>query len=274
VLPGYFETLHTRILEGRAFTEADNASGRNLAVIDQSLAEKAFPSQSALGKRICVYIPNPTWLEVIGVVEHQRLQTLADPGREQIFMTDGFLGIGISRHWALRTAGDPTRYAAAVRAEIAKFAPGRLAITEMQTMDTAIDTAQSTTRFHLLLIGTFAVVAALLAAIGLYGVASSAVRQRTAEIGLRIALGAAPGGIFRLVIGQGLTLSLAGIAIGLVAAGGLTRVMASMLVGIKATDPGTFAAMILLFILVAAVACWVPARRAAGLDPTAALREE
>jgi predicted permease len=274
VLPGYFETLHTRILEGRAFTEADNASGRNLAVIDQSLAEKAFPSQSALGKRICVYIPNPTWLEVIGVVEHQRLQTLADPGREQIFMTDGFLGIGISRHWALRTAGDPTRYAAAVRAEIAKFAPGRLAITEMQTMDTAIDTAQSTTRFHLLLIGTFAVVAALLAAIGLYGVVSSAVRQRTAEIGLRIALGAAPGGIFRLVIGQGLTLSLAGIAIGLVAAGGLTRVMASMLVGIKATDPGTFAAMILLFILVAAVACWVPARRAAGLDPTAALREE
>ncbi|MGA3239948.1 MAG: FtsX-like permease family protein [Bryobacteraceae bacterium] len=141
-------------------------------------------------------------------------------------------------------------------------------------MDTAIDTAQSTTRFHLLLIGTFAVVAALLAAIGLYGVVSSAVRQRTAEIGLRIALGAAPGGIFRLVIGQGLTLSLAGIAIGLVAAGGLTRVMASMLVGIKATDPGTFAAMILLFILVAAVACWVPARRAAGLDPTAALREE
>jgi predicted permease len=274
VLPGYFETLHARILEGRAFTEEDNAGGRNLAVIDQSLAEKAFPNQPAQGKRICVHIPNATCLEVIGVVEHQRLQTLAEPGRDQIFMTDGFWGIGISRHWALRTAGDPAKYADVVRAEIAKFAPGRLAITEMQTMDATVDAAQATTRFHLLLIGVFAAVAALLAAIGLYGVVSSAVRQRTAEIGLRMALGAAPGGVFRLVIGRGLALSAAGIAIGLAAAGGLTRIMASMLVGIKATDPGTFAAMILGFFLVAAVACWVPARRAADLDPTVALREE
>jgi putative ABC transport system permease protein len=274
VLPGYFETLHSRILEGRTFTEADNALGRNLAVIDQSLAQKAFPNQSALGKRICVYIPGPTWLEVAGVVEHQRLHSLADPGPEQIFMPDGFWGIGISRHWALRTAGNPAKYAAAVRAEIAKFAPGRLAVTEMQTMDTTVDRAQATTRFHLLLIGLFAAVAASLAAVGLYGVVSSAVRQRTAEIGLRMALGAETGGIFRLIIGQGLSLSAAGIAIGLVAAAALTRVMASMLVGITATDPVTFAAMILFFFLVAAVACWVPARRAAGLDPTAALHEE
>jgi putative ABC transport system permease protein len=274
VLPGYFETLRSRILEGRPFTESDNAPGRNLAVIDQSLAEKAFPNQSALGKRICVYIPGPTWLEVVGVVEHQRLHSLAHPGGEQIFMPDGFWGIGISRHWALRTAGDPANYAATVRTEIAKFAPGRLAITEMQTMDTTIDRAQATTRFDLLLIGLFAMIAALLAAVGLYGVVSSAVRQRTAEIGLRIALGAEPAGIFRLVIGQGLGLSAAGIAIGFVAAAGLTRVMASMLVGITATDPWTFAAVILLFFLVAAVACWVPARRAAALDPTVALREE
>ena len=189
-------------------------------------------------------------------------------------MTDGFWGIGISRHWALRTAGDPTKYAGVVRAEIAKFAPGRLAITEMQTMDATVDAAQATTRFHLLLIGVFAAVAALLAGVGLYGVVSSAVRQRTAEIGLRMALGAGPRGVFRLVIGKGLALSAAGIAIGLAAAGGLTRIMASMLVGIKATDPGTFAAMILVFFLVAAVACWVPARRASGLDPTVALREE
>jgi putative ABC transport system permease protein len=274
VLPGYFETLHSRILEGRTFTEADNASGRNLAVIDQTLAEKAFPNRSALGRRICVNIPDPTWLEVIGVVGHQRLHSLADPGREQIFMPDGFWGIGISRHWALRTAGDPAKYAGAVRTEIAKFAPGRLAITEMQTMDTTIDRAQATTRFNLLLIGLFATVAASLAAVGLYGVVSSVVRQRTAEIGLRIALGADPAGILRLVIGQGLGLSAAGIAIGFVAAAGLTHVMASMLVGITATDPWTFAAMILLFFLVAAVACWVPARRAAALDPTVALREE
>lgn len=274
VLPGYFETLRSRISEGRTFTDADNAAGRNLAVIDQSLAAKAFPRQSAIGKRICVYIPDPTWLEVIGVVEHQHLRSLADRGREQIFLIDGFWGIGISRHWALRTTGDPVKYAAAVRAEIAKFAPGRLAVTEIQTMDTTVDQAQSTTRFHLLLIGIFAVMATVLAGVGLYGVLSSAVGQRTAEIGIRMALGAAPGGIFRTVIGRGLALSGAGIAIGFAAAAGLTRAMTSMLVGVKPTDPATFAMMTVLFLLVAAIACWVPARRAAGLDPIAALREE
>lgn len=274
VLPGYFETLHSRILEGRTFTDADNANGRNVAVIDHSLAKKAFPNQSALGRRICVHIPGPTWLEVVGVVGHQRLHSLADPGRDQIFMPDGFWGIGISRHWALRTAGHPETYAATVRAEIAKFAPGRLAITELQTMDTTVDHAQAPTRFNLVLIGLFAMIAAALAAVGVYGVVSSAVRQRTAEIGLRMALGAEPAGILRLVIGQGLRLSAAGISVGLVAALGLTRFMSSMLVGITATDPGTFAAMTLSFFLVAAVACWVPARRAAGLDPTVALREE
>lgn len=274
VLPGYFETLRSRMLEGRTFTEADNANRRNLAVIDESLAEKAFPNQSAIGKRICVYIPDATWLEVIGVVEHQRLHSLADPGGEQIFMTDGFWGIGISRHWALRTVGEPAKYAAAVRAEVARFAPGRLAITEMQTMDTTVREAQSATRFQLLLIGIFAAIAAVLAAVGLYGVMSSVVGQRTAEIGVRMALGAAPGGIFRLVIGQGLALSASGIAIGFAAAMGLTRTMTSMLVGVQPTDPATFAMMTALFVLVAAMAGWLPARRAARLDPTVALREE
>ncbi len=274
ILPGYFETLHSRILEGRTFTEADNASGQKLAVIDQSLAEKVFPNQSALERRICVYIPDPTWLRVIGVVEHQRLHTLADRGREQIFVMDGFWGIGISRHWALRTEGDPEKYAAIVRLEIAKFAPGRLAITDMQTMDTTINREQAGTRFDLLLIGLFAMIAALLAAVGLYGVVSSAVRQRTAEIGLRIALGAEPGGVVRLVIRQGLTLGAVGIGIGLVASAGLTRVMASMLVGIQPTDPATYALMTAVFLLVTAMACWVPARRAGGVDPMVALREE
>ena len=143
-----------------SFKEADNANARNLAIIDQSLAAKAFPNESAVGKRICVHIPKPTCLEVIGVVEHQRLRSLASPGREQIFLTDGFWGIGISRHWALRTSGDPAKYAAAVRAEVAKFAPGRLAVTEMQTMETTLEQAQATTRFELLLIGLFATVAA------------------------------------------------------------------------------------------------------------------
>jgi predicted permease len=274
VLPGYFETLHARILQGRTFTEADNANGQKVAVIDQSLAERVFPNQSALDQRICVYIPDPTWLTVIGVVEHERLHSLADRGREQIFVTDGFWGIGISRHWALRTEGNPEKYVTIVRSEIAKFAPGRLAITEMQTMDTTVNQQQAGTRFDLLLLGLFAMVAAMLATVGLYGIVSSAVRQRTAEIGLRIALGAERGGVVRLVIGQGLTLSAAGIGIGLVASAGLTRVMGSMLVGIKPTDPATYVLMSGLFFLVTAMACWVPARRAGGIDPMVALREE
>jgi putative ABC transport system permease protein len=274
VLPGYFETLHSRMLEGRTFTQADNASGQKLAVIDQSLAEKVFPHQSPLDRLVCVYIPDPTWLRVIGVVEHQRLHTLADRGREQIFATDGFWGIGISQHWALRTAGEPEKYAPIVRSTIAKFAPGRLAITDMQTMDATMNREQDGTRFDLLLIGLFATIAALLAAIGLYGVVASAVRQRTSEIGLRIALGAEPSGVVKLVIVQGLAIGAVGIGIGLVASAGLTRVMTSMLVGIQPTDPTTYAVMSALFFLVTAMACWVPARRAGGIDPMVALREE
>jgi putative ABC transport system permease protein len=274
VLPGYFETLHSRVLEGRTFSEADNANGLGLAVIDQSLAQAVFPNQSALDRRICVYIPDPTWLRVIGVVEHQRLHTLAHTGREQIFVTDGFWGIGISRQWALRTAGDPGKYAPLVRSEIAKFAPGRLAITEMQSMNTMIKREQASTRFNLLLIGLFAVFAAFLSVVGLYGVVSSAVRQRTAEIGLRIAFGAEPSGVVRLIIGQGLTLSTVGIGIGLLASFGLTRLMASMLVGIQPTDPATYTLVSALFLLVTVIACWVPARRAGVIDPVVALHEE
>jgi putative ABC transport system permease protein len=147
-------------------------------------------------------------------------------------------------------------------------------LTDVRTMDSIVERAQTGTRFSLLLIASFGAIAALLAGVGLYGVLSTVVRQRTAEIGVRMALGAAPAGIFGLMVGYGLRLSAAGIAAGLMAALTLTRVMTSMLVGIKPTDPVTFAAMAALFFLIAAVATWMPARRAAGLDPSAALREE
>ena len=274
VLPGYFETLRTRVIEGRTFGANDNAPGRNVAVIDELLEAKAFPHQSAIGKRVFVNLPNAVWLEVIGVVAHQRQATLADAGREQIYLTDGFFGIGISRHWALRTAGDPTKYGDAVRAEVARFAPGRLAVTEMQTMDTTVDRAESGTRFQFLLMGVFAGIAALLAAVGLYGVLTSVVRQRIPEIGVRMALGATPAGIFKMVVGRGLLLSAVGVAGGFMAALALTRAMSSMLVGVTATDPATFAAITGLFFLIGAVASWAPAKRAAALDPNMTLRME
>jgi len=284
VLPGYFEAMHTRLLDGRTFTEADNYNphprgdrpGAPIAVIiDQILAAKAFPHESAVGKRILerAATPEPEWAEVIGVVEHQRQSSLAEPGREQIFFTDGFIGHGAANRWAIRTAGDPAKYADAVRAEIARLNP-QLVITDLQSMDKVIYEAQGGTRFSLLLIGVFAVIAALLAGVGLYGVLATVVRQRTAEIGVRMALGAAPSSVFSLMLSQGLRLSVAGIAIGLIAAVALTRVMISMLVGVKPTDPATFVAIVALFLVIAAVASWIPARRAASLDPVTALRDE
>jgi putative ABC transport system permease protein len=173
--------------------------------------------------------------------------------------------------WILRTPGDPAKYAATLRAAMAKFNRGIVAA-ELLPMQVFVDRAEAGTRFSLLLIGVFAAIAALLAVVGLYGVLSALVRQRTAEIGVRMALGAAPSTIFQLVVGHGLRLSVAGISVGLLAAFGLTRALNSMLVGVKATDPATFAAMALLFLLIATFACWLPAIRAASLDPASALR--
>lgn len=275
VLPGYFETMRTPLLAGRTFTDADNAPDRNLVIVDQFLAAKAFPNEPAVGKRILIRVrtPEPEWVEIIGVVAHQRDSSLAEAGREQIYFTDGFVGHGAAGRWAVRTSGDPAKMAGPVRTAIAKLG-GQMLIVELQPMDKWVEGAQAATRFSFLLIGIFAVIAGLLAGVGLYGVLSTAVRQRTAEIGVRMALGAVPGSIFNLVVGQGLRLSAVGIAIGLAAAFLLTRLITSLLVGVKATDPVTFAAVALMFLAVASAASWIPARRAAALDPTEALRDE
>ena len=275
VLPGYFETLGTRLLAGRTFTEADNTTKAKIMIIDQNLAARAFPHESAIGKILLSRLlgPEPERYEVVGVVAHQRHETLAADGREGMFFTDGLLGPGTMQRWAIRTEGDPSRLVSPLREEIVK-ADKRLAISEIQPMTTLVEHAQAQTRFALVMIAIFGAIAVLLASVGLYGVLSDSVRQRTAEIGLRMALGAAPGSIFQLVVGQGLRLSAAGIAVGVLAAFSLTRVMATMLVGVEPHDLTTFTTIAALFFAIAAVACWIPARRAAGLDPTNALREE
>jgi len=275
VLPGYFETMHTSLLEGRTFTDEDNQPGHTDVVVDKMLADLAYPNKSAVGKRILIRIqtPEPVWVQIIGVVAHERGVSLSEPGREQVYLTDAYSGSGATDHWALRTGTDPSKYANDVRAAIKAFDP-HLLITDMQPMDAVIEKAQAGTRFSLLLIGSFAVIAALLAGVGLYGVLASVVRQRTAEIGIRMALGAQSGNIFQLVVGQGLRLTGIGVAAGLFAAFAITREMASMLVGIKATDPLTFFTMAVVFFLIAATSSWLPAWRAASLDPNVALREE
>jgi putative ABC transport system permease protein len=275
VLPGYFETMRTPLLEGRTFTDDDNQPGRNYAVVDKILADRAYLNQSAVGKRILIRIqtPEPVWVEIIGVVAHERGVSLSEAGREQVYLPDAYIGSGATDHWALRVGTDPSKYANDVRAAIKAFDP-HLLITDMQPMDAVMEKAQASTRFSLLLIGTFAVIAALLAGVGLYGVLATVVRQRTAEIGVRMTLGAQPGKIFQLVVGQGLRLTAIGIVAGLIAAFILTRGMTTMLVGVKAADPATYSTMAVLFFIIAALASWLPAWRASSLDPTAALREE
>jgi predicted permease len=275
VLPGYFEAMRVPLLAGRTFTNEDNQPGRNVVLIDNLLAKKAFPGQSAVGQRILIRVrtPEPEWVEIIGVVAHQRESSLAEIGREQVYFTDAFLGSGVVNGWAIRTGNDPGAYGSAVRNALKEINP-RILVTEMKPAEVLIDEAQAGTRFSLVLIGAFAVIAGLLTAVGLYGVLSTAVRQRTAEIGVRMTLGAEPTRIFQLVVGQGFRLTVLGIAIGLIAAFGLTRMIAAMLVGVKATDPATFVSMGVLFLLIGLFASWLPARRAAALDPVLALRDE
>jgi len=275
VLPGYFESMGTKLIAGRTFTEDDNTPDRNLLIIDEALAAKAFPNESAVGKQILfrVRTPEAQWGEIIGIVAHQRNTSLIEPGREQLYVTDGYVNHRAASWWALRTDGDPVGIASAVR-EVVRKSGSELLINQMQPMDQLVVAAQAQTRFSLLLIGVFSTIAALLAAVGLYGVLATVVRQRTAEIGLRMALGAAPSGIFRLMVGKGLRLSVLGIAIGLLAAFALTRVLTTMLVDVKPTDPATFVTVALLFLFIAVVASSLPALRAAGLDPTKALRNE
>jgi len=275
VLPGYFEAMGTTLMAGRTFTEDDSTPDRNLLVVDQALAAKAFPNESAVGKRILfrVRTPEAQWGEIIGVVAHQRNVSLTEPGREQLYVTDGYVNNRAASWWALRTDGDPASYAGAVRG-VVRRAGSETLINQMKPMDAWVIEAQAQTRFSLLLIAVFSVIAALLAGVGLYGVLATVVRQQTAEIGLRMALGAAPSRIFRLMVGKGLRLSTLGIVIGFVAAFGLTRALTSMLVDVKPTDPITFVSVALLFLFIAVMASWLPALRAAALDPTEALRNE
>jgi putative ABC transport system permease protein len=275
VLPGYFETLGTPLVAGRTFTDADNVENVHKIVIDRRLAAKAFPTGSPIGRQILARTggPDVERFEVIGVVAHQRNITLAADGREAIYFLDGLLGHGRTGVWTVRTSGDLRQLASSVRPAVAAIDPS-IPVSEIEPMQAYVDRSQGATRFLLALIGVFAVIAAVLAAIGLYGVLSTTVRQRTAEIGVRMAFGATPRTIFQLMVGQGLRLSAIGIAVGFSAALVLTQAMRSLLVGVEPTDPATFAAIVVLFLMIAAIASWLPARRAARLDPTGALRDE
>jgi putative ABC transport system permease protein len=273
VLPGYFETMRTRVLAGRAFTDADDVPETKRIIIDDLVAQLAFPNESPIGKHLLARVstPEPETFEVIGVVEHERHTTLVGEEKESIFFSSGAQRLGVGA-WIVRTSGDPAALGTSVRSALLQLDP-QLLVTNMQPLNDYVNRAMAPTRFALALISVFAALAAVLAAVGLYGVLANLVRQRVSEIGVRMAFGAPPSSIFRLVIGQGLWLSALGVVAGVVGALLLTRAMTKLLVGVAPTDPVTYLSMIVLFFVIAALACWIPARRAARVDPNVALRE-
>jgi len=275
VLPGYFDAMGTRLLDGRTFTDADSHPETRDIIIDRVLAHKAFGTEPAVGRTLLARINTNEAqpYRVIGVVDHQRHTTLAADGRETVFVPDGFFQHGAANRWAVRTTGDPMQLVPQAKAALAALEPRAGAI-EMQPMEVFISDAQADTRFALVLIGVFASIAVLLASVGLYSVLSTVVRMRTGEIGVRMAFGAQQSGIFRMMVRQGLTLSAAGIVVGVFVALLMVGGMRSMLVDVEPTDPATFVVIALTFLLITVLACGIPALRASRLNPLTALRED
>ncbi|MGH9940805.1 MAG: ABC transporter permease [Pyrinomonadaceae bacterium] len=269
----FFRTMNIPVIAGRTFTEQEATGERRVVVVSQALAREYFPGEDPIGKRITVEMTDPLVpTEIIGVVGDIKHQSLDTDTRPMVYWPHPQLPYS-SMTLVIRTAGDPLSLAAAAQREIQQMDKDQ-PVSDVRTMKAWLGESIARTRFGAMLLGVFATVALALAMVGIYGVMSYAVAQRRHEIGLRMALGARAADIFKLVISQGMILTLVGIGIGLVGAFALTRVMASLLYGVSATDPLTFGLITLLLAGVALLACYVPARRATKVDPMIALRYE
>jgi putative ABC transport system permease protein len=270
VSPDYLRAMSIPLLRGRGFTAQDGATSPLVALINDTAAKRIWPNEDPLGKRVRLGgINDPLRLivGVVGDVNHYDLEKAPDL---QAYVphaqwTDSYMQL------VVRTAVDPGAFAASVRKAIREVDPA-LPLFKVATMPGLISDSTAQRRFTLTLIGVFAAVALLMAAIGIYGVMAYSVSLRTREIGIRVALGAQKRDVFRLVVGQGLKLAALGLSLGLIAALALARLMRSLLFGVSAADPLTFVVIALLLIVVALVACWIPARRATKVDPMIALR--
>jgi putative ABC transport system permease protein len=266
----YFHTMDIRLIEGRVFDDRESATAPSAVVISQSMARRYWPNETPVGKRIGFGGAQARWVEIVGVVADVRHFGLSNDARPTFYFSSrerprNFMTV------ALRTSGSPLSYVAAVRKEVQAL-DGSLAVSRAQTLERLVSDSIAAPRFVLLLFGSFAGVALLLAGLGVYGVMAHSVAQRTQEIGIRIALGSQERDVLRLVIGQGMRLALAGVGIGLAASFGLTRLMSKLLFGVSPTDPLTFATIAALLLLIALLACWIPARRAMNVNPMVALR--
>ena len=275
VSPGYFDTMSIPLLMGRKLTEQDTETTPNAVVISETMARRYWPAEDPIGKSIAAgRITSPEdWIQVVGVVKDVRQFELNAEPKPQMYMAYRQAGFFEPRDLVVKTDVDPSSLAAPVRNaiwEIDKDQP----VSNIQTMEEILADSIARQRFSMLLLAIFAAVALVLAGVGIYGVMSYSVAQRTREIGIRMALGAQTGAVLKLAVGYGMKLVLAGLVIGLIAAFALTRVMSTLLFGVTATDPATFTLISLLLIAVAVVASYIPARRATRVNPIIALRYE
>ncbi|HYV07145.1 MAG TPA: ABC transporter permease, partial [Blastocatellia bacterium] len=272
VTPDYFKAMGIPILRGRGFTDQDNMTAPKVAVINETLAKAYFPDEDPIGKSINVTLGPEQFREIVGIVADVKQYGLAQPSTFQTYgpyLQTPFSGMTL----VVRTEHDPASLTGAIRGEVLSLDKEQ-PISRVKTLDQILSASTQQQQFLMLLLGVFAGVALILAAVGLYGVMSYAVTQRTHEIGIRMALGANAGNVLRLVVGHGMMLALIGVGIGLAGAFAVTRVMKGLLFSIGATDPLTFAAISVLLTGVALGACLVPARRAIKVDPMVALRHE
>ena len=269
----YFRAMDIPILRGRSFRERDTPSTTLVAVINQTLARTYFPNQDPIGKRLVWGYRTP--FTIVGVAGDVKFSALDAEVAPMIYMSNFQVTSGISRHavFVVRTAGDPAGLASAARREIWSVDKD-LPVFGVTTMNDVLSSSTAQRCFSMILLGAFAVLALLMAAVGLYGVLSYSVSQRMHEMGLRMALGANARDLMRLVVRQGIRVALAGVAAGLLASVAATRLLAGMLFGVSPLDPLTFAAVVAVLVAAAALASFIPARRATRVDPMVALRYE
>ena len=284
--PGYFQTMGIPLRAGRDFTEYDATNAPGVIILNETLARRHWPSEDPIGKRVTLDDPRdnsraPQWLTVVGVVKDVKQDSWTDAPSNEIYLAfqqSRDFYAGTARHFnamtiVVRTSVEPQSLGATAQ-ETVRSLDRNLPVSSVATMEQVITDTLWQPRFNLQLIGIFAALAMTLAAIGLYGVMSYSVAQRTREVGLRMALGAGRRDVLNLVVGQGMRLALAGVALGLLASVALTRLMEKLLFEVSATDFSTFAVIAVLLTLVALVACLIPARRAMKVDPMVALRCE
>lgn len=281
--PGYFQTMGIPLRAGRDFSERDTADAPGVVIINETLARRHWPGDDPVGKRVTLDDPrsSPKWLTVVGVIKDVKQGSWVEAPSNEVylpFQQSGIFYAGTARHFTamtvvVRTAVEPQALATAAQETVRALDPN-LPVSNVMSMEQVVANALWQQRFNLQLITLFAGLALVMAAVGLYGVMSYSVAQRTQEVGLRMALGAESRDVTRMIVGQGMKLALLGVGLGVVVSVALTRLMVTLLFEVSATDPATFVIVALVLIGVALGACFVPARRATRVDPMVALRYE